>query len=153
MILTVRPATEADARWVAHHLRPEDRQEVETATGRAADVAVRSSFRCSEECYSVRLADQQHRPAEHPVMLFGHDRTTGAVWLLGTPEIAKAPVSILREAHRWVQGFAARGAQLWCVADKRNALHLRWLQLLGFAERAVPLINGFPFSYMVRAHV
>lgn len=139
MNLIVRPATLQEAEALGPRLRPEDKQEVETATGMTAGEVVPASLLHSHECYTVRLS-----PHEEPCVIFGMTED-GLVWMLCTDDIRKAPLSILREARAWIDHWMSYCGYLWNLVDSRNTLHVRWLTLLGFTFGEPIDVNGFPF--------
>src|SRR4051812_15855177 len=101
MILTARPATKEEARIIGLNLRWEDQREVETATGQPAATVVPLSFDISKECYTFRLC-REGRVDNNPALIFGiadHPLVSdlGIIWMLATREIARAPISIIRE--------------------------------------------------------
>src|SRR4051794_14082088 len=110
MVITFRPGTRKDAEYIGKHLRLEDEREVQTGSGLSGHQAVPLSYANSDECYSAWLTTPRGTVAENPFLMFGVASDTkskaGLVWLLGTPEIRRAPLSFLREAHLWVQHFA-----------------------------------------------
>lgn len=157
MILTVRPASPAEASWFASHLREEDEREVTTATGRTTQVVLLDSLRLSRgKCYTVRRT-VDGKIAEHPCAIFGvvDDPNTpgaGIVWLLATPDVRHCAISLLREASVWITHWTTQyPSGLHNIVDTRNALHIRWLKLLGFRRVGPTLtINGQTFKHMVR---
>jgi hypothetical protein len=154
MVLTVRPATLGDAEWIGARLRPEDKLEVETATGKPAVEVVPVSFSLSVEAYTVRLTTMG-KVEPDPCVLFGlcsHPNVDlGIMWMVCTSEIHKAPFSIAREARFWIEHFQRLfPAGLSNLVDARNGLHLRWLKILGFTERNEQRVNGHKFIQVFR---
>lgn len=153
MILTTRPALRADAEWISTRLRPEDKAEVETITGLPATEVVPFSFDLSSEAYTFRLASGRLAAQKDPAVLFGvcDDPTSpgkGVMWLVATPEITLAPLSVLRECRYWCEHFRRRyQGGLQNLIDTRNDLHVRWLKLLGFTMGDIYTINGQTFVH------
>lgn len=56
--------------------------------------------------------------------------TQGDIWMLCTPVIHNYPISFARSAKRYLEGRSEK--LLWNICDKRNTVHLRLLQYLGF---------------------
>ena len=56
--------------------------------------------------------------------------TDGAIWMLCTPAIHEYPLTFAREAKRFVDSREHK--LLWNIVDKRNTVHLKLLQFLGF---------------------
>lgn len=155
MILTIRPATREEAEWVGRNLREEDREEVIAGTGRAPEEVLPLSFDLSEHCYTIRLTGPDGKPEEHPAVIFGVAADplyegVGLVWLLATRAIARAPLSILKEASFWLDHFNRQYRALHNIVYARNDLHLRWLQLTGFQLRDTVQHNGHDYIYAVR---
>lgn len=156
MILTIRPATKEDAEYLGVNLRPDDKREVETSTGQPADKVVPLSLSLSSECYTIRLTDSNGKIENAPAVIFGvADHTNvpdlGIVWLLATPKIHRAPISILREAAPWLDHFNKRyPAGITNIVDVRNDLHMRWLAILGFEFGNVMRVNGHDFMHTMR---
>jgi hypothetical protein len=159
MILTVRPATRDVASTMAPRLRPEDAREVETASGMDCTTVLPLSVSAARESYTIHL-ETAGRIDRDPSVLFGiADDTSrpgfGVMWLVATPEIVRAPISILREARYWIDAWAHQYPQgIHNIVDTRNDRHLRWLQALGFtlSDQTID-INGFPFRYAWRDHM
>lgn len=156
MILTIRPATLAEAEWMGAHLREEDRREVETATGQRAEDVLPASFHLSSEVYTIRLAGDGGKPEDDPTVIFGvgddpSAPSVGVVWLLATSNIRRAPLAIIHEAHHWLDHFNKRyPIAIHNVVDMRNALHIRWLTRTGFDLGDTMQINGQQFIHAIR---
>ena len=54
----------------------------------------------------------------------------GSIWMLCTPAIHDYPLTFAREAKRFVNSREHK--LLWNIVDKRNTVHLKLLQFLGF---------------------
>ena len=54
----------------------------------------------------------------------------GAIWMLCTPAVESAPHTFAREAKRFIN--SREEPLLWNIVDKRNRVHLKLLQFLGF---------------------
>ena len=54
----------------------------------------------------------------------------GSIWMLCTPAIHEYPLTFAREAKRFVD--SRKEKLLWNIVDKRNTVHLKLLQFLGF---------------------
>lgn len=156
MILTIRPATLAEAEWMGRHLRLEDEREVETGTGMAADIAVPQAYCCSTDCYTIRLTDRAGKIEEHPTVIFGitddpNDSELGIIWLLATDNLRRGSISVLREAGFWINHFCRSYANgVHNIVDTRNDLHVRWLKLMGFTFGSEVSIRGVPFVHFWR---
>jgi hypothetical protein len=137
-LVEVQPYTiPADVHFVADHLRAEDRQELETATGRTAHEAVFSSWAASEHTWVAHIDGL-------PAVLFGV-APGGVIWLVGTDAIGPAALPVFRLSRKCVAALLEHHGRLHNVADIRNHLHLRWLKLLGFTMANLVAVNGQPF--------
>jgi hypothetical protein len=157
MVLTIRPATDDDAQWLADHLRVEDHREIETASGRSPQEIVPLSVSVSRESYTIWLTDDNGTVSARPCAIFGvgddpNEPQWGVMWFLGTPEIRKAPLSIIREAVKWLNHFNKKyPCGIHNIVDSRNDLHLRWLMLTGFTfSDHLYTIQGVPFVHAER---
>lgn len=124
---------------IAENLRPEDRRELETATGHSAVEAVFRSLASSEWAYVSRYKGEPHA-------VFGVT-SGGVIWMVGTKAIEKSPIATLKLAREFIAGLLEHHYQiLWNQVDARNTLHIRWLESLGFSFGAHPKFkNGMPF--------
>jgi hypothetical protein len=145
--LVTRPATEEDALHIERNLRPEDRREVETVSGKVEGM-LSVFLSLSRSAYTFRFDNGD------PFAIFGvvtdpKHEGYGAVWLLATPEISQAKRSVLREAERWANRWVKYYPKgLHQLVDSRNTLHLRWLKKLGFKTGQSALIRDVPFIYV-----
>lgn len=141
-MLTVRPALRREVADVASRLRPEDRREVETASGQAPEALLLSMFYTTDHIYTIRGSAD-----EAPFALFGLTPSEGgvaAVWLLATPEVTRYARALAREAKPWLEGWAT-AYRLVNMVDARNTLHVRWCRLMGFTSGEPVMHNGHPF--------
>lgn len=151
MILVTRPATETEAINLAPRLRPEDKREVETASGKTVEEALLLSLYSSRERYAWYLAGEKQ-----PVAMFGcmddpQNANYGVLWLLAAPEITKARLAVLKEGRLWLNSWSRFYPYgLHNLVDSRNAEHLRWLQILNFEFGPKMDVNGVPFVYAIR---
>lgn len=130
-----RPATREDVAALAPTLRTQDCAEV-AALGFTPELALEASFENSSQCYSIVDATNT------VVAMFGVGKSVymsdligepvGAIWMLGAPGLQKIRYQFLRECHPWMETLHRDFRVLWNWADARNALHLRWLEWLGF---------------------
>ena len=145
----VLPARAADVAYVGKHLRDEDREELEVATGRDPVATLLSSHRMSAESYAVFIVG-----APEPVAVFGvvdaPASHKGIIWMLCTPEAPKHAKSILREARVWLTHLSSKYNGLQCLAWSSNYLHVRWCKILGFVELSTRNLNGQDFVHLYR---
>ena len=59
---------------------------------------------------------------------------TGVVWLLGSDELTKPPLSrqFIRECRTFVKVLERGYTELHNIIDERNTVHRRWLEWIGF---------------------
>lgn len=124
----IREATEADAEYIAEHLREADRAEIE-ASGCGPRGATLESFHNSDECYCGLVEGR-------PALIFGVTQflfsDAGLVWALGTDDCGRVPKVMVKAGRLAVKLFSERYPVLenWCDARYEKALN--WLQRLGF---------------------
>jgi len=144
--LVILPAKLEEVLWISSRLRPEDQNEVETATGKPVkDVLLKAFSLSRSECYTLRFNHERE-----PVAIFGvaEQDTIGVPWFLATPDVTRGALSILREAPRWLDKWLLRyPSGLVNIVDSRNALHLRWIEAIGCSFGGTNLRNGVPFLF------
>jgi hypothetical protein len=160
MTLAVRRATEADALSIASRLRDADRCEV-LASGRLVSESLLAGVRdgpafvwtLDQENKAVRARGKEQEAASSlPIVLFGVvplSTRTGAIWLVGTPEMEAHQLPLLRQARRWVEALNNEWPLLANSADARNTLHhrfIRWCGFTFFAERSVRGLRFLDFA-------
>lgn len=143
--LEIRPASREEAIWLSPRLRPEDQQEVETATGKPVEEVLLNALSISAECFSLRFNDEPDL-----VALFGVAESSfgGVPWMLCTSEVTRGAIAILRETPQWLNKWARQYRVLRNIVDMRNRLHIRWLRAAGchFSTKGT-IINGTPFFH------
>jgi len=153
-VIDVRPATRADAEFIASNLRAEDRAEVEAATGRSPEEIVPLSFDLSTQCYAIRHASVS-QVDDQPCAIFGvaddSEAGLGIVWLLATDDVYAVRRSVLEIAPEYLDRLSAQyPLGLHNAVDHRNLLHLRWCLKSGFEEIGQVEMNGFLFHHIYR---
>lgn len=135
-MLTSRPATPSDCRYMVGRIRPADATEV-AATGGTVGKALLNGLHYST--LAMVGADEN----DHPVCMGGvvpsGDPLVGYVWMLATTEIEKHKMSFLRRSMPWVEDWNTQFPLLTNAVDARNELHIKWLDWLGFV-----FIRRFP---------
>jgi len=141
---TVKPASREEALWVSSRLRPADRREVETLTGRHPEEVLKTAYELSAECYVLRFNDEPD-----PVAVFGVTpgyAMMGVPWFLATPQVVRGSKAILREAPKWLNAWSQKYFKLYNIVDPRNELHVRWVVAAGCRLSGSTVeINGHPF--------
>lgn len=126
----VAPTTLGHMQELIDNLRPEDRREVEGISGATAKAALLWSYRYSSLCRTILVEGEV-------AGVFGVCDTVvdevGSPWLVTTPKILKISRRFLRESRTHLAHLRSVGnyKKLRNVADKRNAVHIRWLEWLG----------------------
>lgn len=156
-MILIRPSTQADAFYVGLNLRPDDEQEVRTASGKEPVMAMLESFDHSTLCFTVwEVWDGS--AVRGPIGMFGvvPDDTleNGLVWFLGTNDVERHSLAVFREAPLWLDFMASwfPTGRLFSYADARNKLHVGWCKAMGFALRPEhdKLIRNQRFLYIER---
>lgn len=139
-----RPATVADAYFVAKYMREEDTAEWWAATGR-------SPFALLLEIVRERSVETIVDPTGTPIGLCGvtlvPNSSTGYVWMCGTDRVKLYPRLFITEGRKWLSRWHQARPFLQNMVDARNTLHVRWLALMGFRFTGIvhPPASGLPF--------
>ena len=107
---------------VSSNLLPTDRREVEEGHGVDAKEALIDAVQKPSCVYFVV-------PNGKTAGMAGVD-DGGQIWMLCTTAIHDYPMTFVREAKRYVE--RQEDKLLWNIVDKRNKVHLKLLQFLGF---------------------
>ena len=118
----IHPLTKEAAIEVALNLRDDDRREVVEGHGVHP---LTSAINATQDPSSVYFTVPNGRTAGMAGISEG-----GVVWMLCTPAIHDYPITFAREAKRFID--TREDPILWNIVDKRNAVHLKLLQFLGF---------------------
>lgn len=142
-MLSIRRSVWSDVSTLASDLRAADRAEL-AALGTTPPESLADGYLQSTPPYTAVDADQV------PVAMFGVvplRPQVGAIWLLGTDRLVEGPnrVSFLRLSRKWVPALQRGYEVLTNLVDKRNTVHLRWLEWCGFAFVSEHEINGYTF--------
>lgn len=121
----VKPCTVDDARDVAKNLRKADWKECVEGHGIDPIIEIpKAALSCQSFVFIV--------PNQKLAGIVGIDNTN-QIWMLCTEAIQEYPLTVAREAKRFIEGRDE--PFLWCRADARNAAHLKLLKFLGFKEQ------------------
>lgn len=129
----VRLATLEDAYSLAPRLRKQDVAEIAAYTGEDPFTALRDGLMFSTVCNAlVRNGKPIAMGGVGPLPIPGV-KGVGAVWLLGSDEIADIQVEFLRMSRGWVDAMHGSDYPLLMnFVDARNARHIKWLKWCGF---------------------
>lgn len=125
----------ADIPVLARNLRRPDRDELFLGTGQEDptdslwDAVLASAF-----CESLRFNDGELAAIWGVVPL---PAATGSIWMLCTESVEWRPSQFLRACPGLVQYAHVSYPTLLCAPWRGNALHLRWLEWLGFEPGAI----------------
>lgn len=128
-MIQLRAATIDDCWDLAENLRPRDRQEL--ALGRSATPLdkIIAAWKGSAPCEAAVTSQGAL------VCMWGvqtYPGGLGSIWMLGTPALTSVPLAFLRGCRPVIHRAASGHSVLACAPWRKNTLHLRWLQWLGF---------------------
>ncbi len=138
-----------DCERLSKVLRKEDAAECYAACGHSPLEALWTSFKVSQECYSV--FDGLKQLAMFGVLPLGPK--VGGIWMLCADLSLVQSIDILRQAPGFIDRFERLYPTLTNVVDARNALHIKWLKHLGFTFTELIPEHGFegrPFHQFYR---
>ena len=118
----IHPITLEAAYEVASNLRPDDRREVEEGHGHNPIIHIPIA---SKAGFCVSFTVPNGKTAGVAGIANGN-----CIWMLTTPAIHEYPLTFAREAKRFIESRPE--PYLWNIVDKRNTVHLKLLQFLGF---------------------
>ena len=121
---TFHPITEEAALEIACNLREEDYRELKEGHGEDPIFTIPEYAMACEDCEYFLT------PSGEMGGLAGVYED-GMVWILTTPAILEHPITFAREAKRWMSRHEDKKL-LWNIVDKRNTVHLRLIEFLGF---------------------
>ena len=127
--MEIRLATEEDIPRVAQDMRKADKAEIMAAASLGPEEALRGGYEASEPCYAVVLD-------EKPIALFGVapvDSDIGVIWLLGTDDITKNPVTFMKRSKKILPLLIHPYKMVCNVVDKNNTVHVNWISKMGFS--------------------
>ncbi len=137
-IIKLRPEHAA----ISPYLRQQDIDEIHAMTDLSPALAVAYSIAHSERGYTALIDDI-------PCAVFGVAQ--GVIWLVGTDEITKHPVTFVRVSKKIFSQLSHGYPVLHNYVHEANTLSLRWLQWLGF--HVDPAVNHFHHVYFLNKEV
>lgn len=125
---------------LAPKVRQADRDEILAASGSLPLRALVEGIKSSREAYTVLFHGE-------PCFIFGvvDLGATGAVWALGSDEVALFKRTFLRESRAWLEKLGEGFEYVGNLIDARNTVHIRWLEWLGFTFCEEHFRNGYKF--------
>jgi RimJ/RimL family protein N-acetyltransferase len=147
--ITLRDPRIADVYTLAMNMRPLDRAEVTAASGDVFE-ALLQAFEKSDLMVSLELDGEL--ACTFGVVPADLLRTTGVIWMLGTPLMNQLARPLIEIGRRYVAEAAMKYRRLCNHVDARNAPSIRLLDKLGF-ELSAPQpfgVAGLPFHYFER---
>lgn len=128
MSYIIRAASLKDAAKIAPLLRDADKNEIAAISGLSPLDALEYSISHSDEAFYVT------RPDGYPLAVFGvaTDQDVGIPWMLGTDELKRYGVSLVKAGRKWVEKWVREYDLLYNYVDARNTTHINWLTKLGF---------------------
>lgn len=149
-MITVKPASLEDARWVTSMIRREDAQEIEHASGMSPSSVLHYAFETSSMCFAMVP------PGEPPVALFGvsddpTNKGLGIVWLIATDDVRRHALGVLEAARMYLRLFLeAYPEGLHNLVWRENETHLRWCNALGFEATGEYILRDQPFVHIYK---
>jgi hypothetical protein len=139
----IRPATLIDCVYLSANLRKEDREELMHGTGKGPLEVILTGFHTDHETHAVVYQDLV-------VAVLGVGGMPGMVgypWMLATDDLKKIRKTFLRGCRGLLKDILTRFPYLENHVWAKNAVHIQWLQWLGFSfDPAKPHgINNEPF--------
>jgi hypothetical protein len=128
----IRSATEEDADFISTRLRKADLIEMQSFHDECedpADVLKQGIHLSGEDCWTMTLKDGT------PVAIFGVtpcNEHFGAVWMMGTKQIAEVHREFLRQCRDWLPVLHKKYPLLGNVVYAKNDIHIKWLRFMGF---------------------
>lgn len=123
------------AAWIVNRMREADARECWLAARASPGQALGVGATRSHPHALTALLNQQ------PEAMFGvcpcDVEGRGSIWLLGTDEVTRHPVTLTWAARAWIPWFFERGGwrELGNYVHAENIVHVRWLEALGFERR------------------
>ena len=149
------PSVRAACYPIAENMRQPDIDEVKAFSGLSPMDAMLNGFDATIMPITI------HSKEEGPCGMFGccpsyRDGVSAAtVWLLGTEAITKNSIRFLRESRYWLDTVTKDYDLVFNCIDKRNTVHIKWLQWLKFSLiREIPEfgVENRPFIEFVKVN-
>jgi hypothetical protein len=149
--------TEKDVSYILDNLRIEDLEELKALWGENWKEQTLKNIMETE--FSVMLGKTKDKDV--PVVMGGvwrtdpNDEGVGCIWMLGTDNIEKHQICLLRELRKEIEKFDQEYWITYNIIYKENFKAKNWLQWLGFKfdnpkPEGIEVPEGFEFFYRLR---
>lgn len=135
------PSVAEDVFELKDNLRAEDIEEVR-ACGHTPEEALMMGYLWSD-CYSAKVNGKTE--AMFGVSFYQQPKNFGLVWFLGSDEVFKHPVTLVKSGREFVQKWLKKYTVLYNAVDARNTRHIAWLRHIGFIFTDSVDVNGYEF--------
>lgn len=147
-MLSFFSAHPVDGELIARNLRDADQIEVRTMTGKEPYDVLPVLVSSSLKSYTAH----RNPRAILPTILYGVTKSPlgsdyGNVWLVATNGMYRCRVSFFKAVPHILKDLGEGFKYLHCLADSRNALHNRWLELIGFIRTSSHQVKGVTFHH------
>lgn len=112
-------------------MREEDIEEIRAAGEHTPLAALFYGFMVGAPVFTI-VTPNESRPAALVGVTPTKINGAGLVWLLGTRDIEKYPITFLRHSKEVLKYFFTKYEVLYNSVYKHNYLHIKWLEWLGF---------------------
>ena len=126
----IRSAEDGDVPYLVENLRPEDKDEIKSASGLEPEEGLQNA---------VDIGALVGTNDEGPWVIWGHipnNSDLTSVWCLATTQLAQHRSGFLRVSRLWLASLPY--PRLNCFTDSRNKEHHRWLKFMGFKRSGEP---------------
>lgn len=146
-MLTIRPATLADAAELAPSLRPHDVAEVWSSDGWTPYQALSESLQRSQRAFAVCVDGELAALGGYaPTSLLSNRAQT---WFLTGHAIAKEPLAYIRMAKLVVHCMLEDYDEVFAYVDSRYDEAVRFFRMVGFRSAGVRVAHdGTPFHHI-----
>lgn len=147
-VISVVPATVGHVCELAVTMREADRREVERLGYSTYDAAFRSLVLSGGEAWTLLINNRV--AAIGGVMSYGLLQGIGIAWVLTSHEVDRYPVAFWKASRKVLASLTTRYWYLTNLVDSRYIVSLRWLERLGFEIKGEMVVNGSPFSCVLK---
>lgn len=138
-MMEIRVPTVEDVEAILRDVRFADLAEWYAGTGALMPQAVDAAIRGSDLVLTL-VEDGT------PLLLWGSDED-GRLWMFATNQAVTRALPIHRFMMPHLAELLGRYGSVFCFADCRNAVHLRWLRWMGFEELATISLPPFDLPF------